>query len=156
MRDSSSICSLCSYRARILTRGLPRLHSRGGKPYSSSCSDMMRQALSAREIDVLDCVHLQLQKLLGHIPSMLVVDVSQSLERVKFRTDGLMPTVTTGSKIWFEDRVMPPSILFTCNGWPANRAILPASIPPSAYSRLLGNIVCVPVIGSVMLAVDAV
>eukprot|EP00439_Symbiodinium_sp_Y106_P025341 s6451_g3.t1 len=84
----------------------------------------------------------------------VVVDLSKSLERGAYKTDGRMPTLTTSSHIFSfsEQRLMRPPELFASHGFNLTEVKF---IPNkrSLYSSMTGNAMSVPVVGACILSV---
>ena len=71
----------------------------------------------------------------------LVVDLSQSMERARVRTDGACPTITPGAVIHVErlGRIMLPIEKLMLHGFPIDLMGIPASTENSVLASLSGN-----------------
>ena len=110
-----------------------------------------------RELDVLD-VALQLarRKHDGEIPWSLVVDVSQSLDRLSWKSDGRVMSFHRGMKVVFRGQILNIPSCFRLMGWPNVQDMnLPHNLSNGALDRMLSNMIAIPVIGSVLMAVLA-
>ena len=83
----------------------------------------------------------------------LVVDLSDSLERMPFRNDATLTSLSTNSKIFFGGRVLSNYDLFNIMGWPRDKVQVPAGMSRWNVVRLLGNMLSTPVIGGILFCV---
>ena len=92
------------------------------------------------------------QKHYGNVPKNLVVDVSQTVSRMPWTINGLLPSPTTNSKIWYDGKVLSPKLLAEMLGWPRESLKAWHLVPETNAKVLIGNIISTPVIGGIFLA----
>ena len=113
-----------------------------------------RHLFVERELDVLD-VALQpaARKHGGAVPESLVVDVSQSVDRLSWKTDGRVMSLHRGMKFVYRGRILNLPTCFRLIGWPdAEGIVFPDNLSNSGLDRMLANMIAVPVIGAVLMA----
>ena len=96
-------------------------------------------------------------KRFGHVLEDLVIDLSQSLCRMSEpKINGTITTPTTGSKLWYRGKMLGPRTMFNILGWPDAASMQwPDHLPKAKLQNICGNMIAVPTIGKVMVAVLA-
>ena len=113
------------------------------------------RSLTAREVDVVDCAYLFIKKKHGDVPPMMTIDLSQSVNRLPWQTDGRMPSPTCCAKIFFQRKVLNFSEMMLALGWPRGGFRTPAGLTDSQAKSLVGNIISPPVAGGIFLSLLA-
>ena len=107
-----------------------------------------------RELDVLDvALQMAARKHGGAVPDSLVVDVSQSVDRLSWKTDGRVMSLHRGMKSVYRGKILNLPTCFRLMGWPnAEDIVMPEGLTNSGLDRMLSNMIAVPVIGAVLMA----
>ena len=113
-----------------------------------------RHLFLERELDVLDAaLQLAARKHGGQVPESFVVDASQSVDRLSFKTDGRVMSLHRCMKFLYKGRVINLPTCFRLMGWPnAEDIVLPDDLTDSGLDKLLANMIAIPVIGAVLMA----
>ena len=77
---------------------------------------------------------------------------SQQLSREAWQYNDRIMSPSTNTKLWFRGRILNFRTIARVFGFP-NSYVLPEELPDNAIRTLLGNAICVPMIGGVFLAV---
>ena len=137
--------------------GLPKITHEDGQPFSSSASERLTKKLSAYQREVLDIAWLYVQKYSPETDmKQLTVDVSESPQHKPWRTDKRIPSLTTTSKIVFNGKILGYKSLFNMMGWPRNGFVIPDGLYQTDLNRMLGNMLCPPMVGCVLACIFAV
>lgn len=137
--------------------GLPPRTARNGQPFTMNMDPSQWSMLSNEQRERCDVAYLLAQKRDPEFNAQkLAIDATQSLNREQWKLDGRIPSLGTHSKITYGGRVLGHRTLFNMMGWMRGSYELPEGLSGNVIQRLLGNMLCPPVIGSVCAAVLAV
>ena len=139
-------------------RGLPPRSARNGQPFTMNMDASQWHLLSDEQRERCDIAHLLAQKVepTKFDAQKLAIDASKGPGMAQWKTDGRIPSLSTNSKIAYAGRVLGHRCLFKIMGWQDDSYSLPEALSGNTIQRLLGNMLCPPVIGSVCAAVLAV
>jgi hypothetical protein len=107
-----------------------------------------------RECELIDIVYLMVKQAGGKLEDV-TIDLSQSIDRLKFKVNGQINTLTTGSKIFYAgtETVMTRGAMFRCMGWAPFSFEVPPTLTQSQVTTLVGNMWAPPVAGGALLSI---
>lgn len=132
---------------------LPRSDEEG-QPFTSTLTADSPLFGLERECELIDIVYL-LVKQAGGQRADVTIDLSQSIDRLKFKMNGQINTLTTGSKIFYggTETVITYGAMFRCMGWAPASFEVPPSLTQSQVTTLVGNMWAPPVAGGALLSI---
>jgi len=141
------------------THGLPGPYEPGGSPWSESlATPALLETLNGRTKDILNiAVCMELQKFPEGIREDFLVDTSQGIMMKRWRGDGMSQTLACGTEqfLVMDGRFLSIGEAFQLQGWSRRRVSLLAGHSALVGQRLAGNMMSVPTVGAVLLAVLA-
>ena len=133
--------------------GLPSWDAPSGTLFTDYAPRDVRESLTARELGVANIAWCWFAVFARRIPEDLVVDVSQSASRSPWKDDGTLPSPSTNSKFVIGTTLVDHQSMFRMMGWTPGTPELPGDLSNTQVTRLLGNMLCPPVIGGILAAV---
>ena len=139
---------------------LPTMNDVGGQPFSDSAPDHVLAKTSRYQREVADIAVLYIAQFRhaatsGNLDDLLV-DISQNPTRLPWRCDGKIQSLSTSSKLVFRGELVGFKALFGMMGWPHRTFIIPEGLSTTDMTKLLGNMLCPPMVGAVMASAWAV
>ena len=127
----------------------------GPKAFSRSARPELLASMTTREVSVCDCIFDFMMKTEQCIPDDLIITVSESLSRKPWSIGAKIPFLSCGCKIYYHKigAILNFATLFQIAGWNPDALIVPATITDGNLRKLVGNMVCVPTIGTIELLV---